>query len=195
MTGFGVQDFIRSDPHHAPMHSAVSMVAQGGLYVAAVLAVVVWLTVPRPEKVAMAVEMVVGLVAVAILVRLAGVLHTDPRPFVQDPSIHPWFSHPADNGFPSDHTAVAALTAFVVVRRRLGAGLALLAIAVLIGAARVLAHVHHVQDVVAGVAIGLLAALVGAVVWRSVRESTLVRRVTGGAVSVETASRGSDRAP
>ena len=75
------------------MHSAVSLVAQAGLYVVAVLAVVVWLTVPRAEKVAMAVEMVVGLAVLAILVRAAGAIHTDPRPFVENRSIQPWFSH------------------------------------------------------------------------------------------------------
>ena len=177
------------------MHSAVSLVAQYGLYVVAALAVVVWLTVPRPEKVAMVVEMVVGLVVVAILVRVAGVLHSDPRPFVQDPSIHPWFSHPADNGFPSDHTAVAAVTAFVVLRRRLGAGLVLLAITVLIGAARVLAHVHHVQDVVAGLVIGLVAAIAGALAWRAVGEWTLLRLRLLDRGADETASQRSDHAP
>jgi undecaprenyl-diphosphatase len=160
------------------MHSADSLVAQAGLYVLAVLAVAIWLTVPRAEKVAMAVEMVVGLVAVAILVKVAGAVHSDPRPFVENPSLRPWFSHPADNGFPSDHTAVAAMTAFVVVRRRLTAGLVLLAITVLIGAARVLAHVHHVQDVVAGLVIGLGAAAAGALAWRAVDDRTLVRRMT-----------------
>ena len=177
------------------MHSTVALVAQAGLYVVALLAVVVWLTVPRPEKVAMAVEMVVGLVAVAVLVKVAGAIHSDPRPFVQDPSIHPWFSHPADNGFPSDHTAVAALTAFVVARRRLPVGLALLSIALLIGAARVIAHVHHVQDVVAGVLIGLVAAVVGALAWRAVRGSAAARRLTGEALTPQTASRRSDPAP
>jgi undecaprenyl-diphosphatase len=158
------------------VHSVVSLVAQAGLYVVAALAVVVWLTVPRAEKVAMAVEMVVGLVAVAVLVKVAGAVHTDPRPFVQDPSLHPWFSHPADNGFPSDHTAVAAVTSFVVVRRRLVAGTCLLVITAMIGAARVLAHVHHVQDVVAGGLIGLVAAGAGALAWRALRGATPVRR-------------------
>jgi len=177
------------------MHSAVSLVAQAGLYVVALFAVVVWLTVPRPEKVAMAVEMVVGLVAVAVLVKVAGAIHTDPRPFVENPSLRPFFSHPADNGFPSDHTAVAALTAFVVLRRRVAEGVALLAIALLIGATRVLAHVHHVQDIVAGVAIGLVGAALGALVWRIVRGSAPVQRLTGEDLTRETASRGSDPAP
>jgi len=175
------------------VHSVVAFVAQAGLYVVALLAVCVWLTVPRPEKVAMVVEMLVGLVAVAVLVKLAGALHSDPRPFVQDPSVHPWFSHPADNGFPSDHTAVAAMTSFVVLRHRRIAGVLLLAITALLGAARVAAHVHHVQDVVAGAALGLVAALAGSLAWRAVRGSGPAQRAVGqGGV---TASRPVERRP
>ena len=175
------------------MHSVVAFVAQAGLYVVALLAVCVWVTVPRPEKVAMVVEMLVGLVAVAVLVKLAGALHSDPRPFVQDPSVHPWFSHPADNGFPSDHTAVAAMTSFVVLRHRRTAGVLLLAITALLGAARVAAHVHHVQDVVAGAALGLVAALAGSLAWRAVRGSGPAQRAVGqGGV---TASRPVERRP
>jgi undecaprenyl-diphosphatase len=177
------------------VHSAVSFVAQAGLYVVALLAVVVWLTVPRPEKVELAVEMVVGLVAVAILVKVAGAVHTDPRPFVADPSVHPYFSHPPDNGFPSDHTAVAALTSLVVLRRRRAAGLLLLLLSLLIGVSRVVAHVHHVQDIVAGLVIGLLGAVAGLLAWRAVRGSSPVRRAAGVQGDRETASRSVDHRP
>jgi undecaprenyl-diphosphatase len=169
------------------------MIAQLGLYAVAVLAVVVWLLVPRPEKVTMAVEMMVGLVAVAILVKLAGAVHTDPRPFVQDRTIHPWFAHPADNGFPSDHTAVGAMASVVVLRHRRTAGLVMLAITMLIAVARVVAHVHHIQDVVAGALIGLVAALAGAVVWRWVRGWSATRRLTGEPLPGSTAAEGSGR--
>jgi undecaprenyl-diphosphatase len=143
----------------------------------------------------MVVEMVVGLVAVAVLVKVAGALHSDPRPFVQDPSVHPWFSHSADDGFPSDHAAVGAVTSFVVVRRRVGLGSVMLVATALLAAARVVAHVHHVQDVVAGGVIGLVAATAGAGVWRAVREAPLVRHATGQLRPKETTSPGSDGAP
>ena len=172
------------------MHSAVSLVAQGGLLVVALLALGVWVTVPRPEKVAMAVEMVVGLVAVAILVRMAGAVHTDPRPFVQDSSLRPWFSHPADNGFPSDHTAVGTVTSLVVLRHRRTAGLVLLVLTALVAASRVIAHVHHVQDVVAGGVIGLVSAAIGVLAWRAVCSTGPVRRVAR-----ETASPGPHGSP
>jgi undecaprenyl-diphosphatase len=161
------------------VHTVVTAIAQGGLFVVAAIAVLVWLLAPRPEKVALAVEMVVGLVVVAILVKVAGAVHTDPRPFVVDPSLHPWFSHPADNGFPSDHTAVAAVTSFVVLAHRRTTGLVLLVLTVLIGAARVLAHVHHVQDIVAGGAIGLVAAVLGVAAWHAVRRTRPVQRAAG----------------
>jgi undecaprenyl-diphosphatase len=170
----------------ADVHSTVSFVAQDGLYAVAVLAVVVWLLMPRPEKVAVAVEMVVGLVAMGVLVKAAGALHTDPRPFVVDPSVHPWFSHPADNGFPSDHTALASGIALLVTTYRRWIGLALVVVSVGIGASRVAAHVHHPQDIAAGLVIGLLAALLGTLSWRAVgprvpgSRTPEVERVTAG---------------
>ena len=73
------------------------------------------------------------------------------------------------------------------------AGLVLLAITALLGAARVVAHVHHVQDVVAGAALGLVAALAGILTWRAVRGSSPARRAVGqGGV---TASRPVERRP
>jgi len=89
----------------------------------------------------------VALVIMVVLIKVAAAIYTDPRPFVVDPSIEPLFAHPADNGFPSDHTALAATVALVVMmyRRWLGAGL--LAAGIVLGAARVAAHVHHAPDI------------------------------------------------
>jgi len=172
------------------VHALDSLVARDGLYVVAAVAFVVWLLMPRSEKVAVAVEMVVGLVAVAVLVKVAGALHTDPRPFVVHPSVQPWFSHPADNGFPSDHTAVGSVTAFVVLRHRRAAGVALLVLTVMVGMARVLAHVHHVEDIVAGLLIGFVAAGAGVLAWDVVRRTSWAQRAQGADVARESASRG-----
>jgi membrane-associated phospholipid phosphatase len=43
----------------------------------------------------------------------------------------------------------------------------------------VVAHVHHVQDIVAGGLIGLVAAVLGLVVWHAVRRTTAVQRAAG----------------
>jgi len=106
---------------------------------------------------------VAGLVAAAfvgVLVTVAGALWTNPRPFVVD-GVAPLIAHPADNGFPSDHTALGFAVAGVVTwfDRRLG--VVALVLAALLGVCRVLAHVHHVPDVVGGALVGLLAAALG----------------------------------
>ena len=160
------------------MNSLIVAVAQYLPFVIVGVAAVVWLLAPRTGKVAMAVEGVAALIAVGVLIQGAAHLHTDPRPFVVNPSVRPLFAHPADNGFPSDHTALSMTVAALVwvQRRTVGAVLAVLALGV--GAARVAAHVHHVQDIVAGALIGLVAAGIGVLVW-SLVSHRLPGRLTG----------------
>jgi membrane-associated phospholipid phosphatase len=126
---------------------------------------VVWLFLPRRDKFGLAVKTIASLVFVVVLIKLGAAIYTDPRPFVVDPSVKPLFAHAADNGFPSDHTTVAATVALLVMtyRRRLGA--VLLALSILAGAARVAAHVHHVQDIIAGLLIAAVAVGVAASTW------------------------------
>jgi undecaprenyl-diphosphatase len=142
------------------VNTLVVVIAQYLLYVLVVIAGIVWLTGSRPQKAVLTAEAVLGLVVVGVGIWVAAHLHTDPRPFVHDPSSKPLFAHPADNGFPSDHSAAAGLLTALVFRYRrlLGAGVAVGA--ALIAWARVAAHVHHAQDVVAGLALGLVAGMV-----------------------------------
>jgi undecaprenyl-diphosphatase len=99
---------------------------------------------------------------VALLANQAiSLLWDRPRPFVAHPgSVHMLISHGADGGFPSDHVAAAfaIALALVVVHRRLG--IVLLVGAALLAYSRVYVGVHYPGDVVAGSAIGVLAAIV-----------------------------------
>ena len=146
----------------------IVVVAQYALFVVAAAAVVVWLMALRRDKVSLAIEVVVAMALVAVMIKVAGAIHSDPRPFVQNAALKPLFLHPADNGFPSDHTALAAVIAAVVSQYRRWIGWALALLAILIGAARVAANVHHTQDIVAGLIIGYLAAVVALVLRRQV---------------------------
>ena len=147
------------------MDTAIRLVADYALYAVGLAAVVAWLRAPRAEKAPFAVAGVVAAALVAVGVKLAGGLWTDPRPFVVDHTA-PLIAHSADNGFPSDHTALATAVAAVVLLWHRRTGAALLAVAVLLGSARMAAHVHHWPDVLAGFAIGLVCAALGSLVVR-----------------------------
>lgn len=87
-----------------------------------------------------------------------------PRPFVAHPhAVHVLVSRSADASFPSDHAAaaIAIAVAVLLLHRRLG--LVVLAVALLVGYARVYVGAHYPGDVLGGAAIGLVAALV---LWR-----------------------------
>lgn len=158
-----------------PVDQLVALIAQWLPLLVVAAAGVVGLTLPRKHQVRIALQAVVGLVLAVLLVKVAGGLHVDPRPFVVDPTVRPLFPHPADNGFPSDHTtfAVAAAATLLGVRRRTAVVLAVLG--VVGGLARVLAHVHHLQDIAGGALLGLLAAGLGGLVVPRVMEYRLLR--------------------
>ena len=127
--------------------------------------VVFWLlAVPRPDKLRAGLSAVLGLVIVLVFIKIAGSVHSDPRPFVQDPSLKPLIDHAADNGFPSDHSAAAGLMAMLVLLRHRLYGALFWIGAAIVAASRVGAHVHHAQDVIAGLLLGAAAAWLGVLV-------------------------------
>lgn len=83
------------------------------------------------------------------------------RPFVADPhGVHLFANHAADPGFPSDHaTAAFAIAVAIFLRKRAWGTFALVAATVL-SVGRVALGVHYPSDVLAGAALGSVAALV-----------------------------------
>lgn len=156
---------LRCGRHAVRVHTLITDVAEYAIYLVAAGALLVWLVIGRRNKLALAVQGAVAVIVVAILVWIAGKLHTDPRPFVVNHHLKPFFHHAPDNGFPSDHTALGAAVSFVVMWWRRIVGGLLLVVSVGMGAARVAAHVHHVQDIVAGALLGLLAATIAVLLW------------------------------
>lgn len=138
------------------MNTLIGWVADYALVVLAVAAAVSWLRSPRTDKLPYAATTVLALGLVAVMVKAAGAVWTDPRPFVVD-HVAPLISHSVDNGFPSDHTALAAAVATVVFFRHRRLGIGLLALTVVLGASRVFALVHHWPDIIGGLAIGVAA--------------------------------------
>lgn len=147
------------------MTSVTVWVAQYLLWVMVVGFAAVWVWAEdRSGKVALAAQAVVGVVLMVIFLYVAKSVHHDPRPFVDNPHIKPLFGHSRDDGFPSDHSLAAGLIAILIFLRHRLVGLLFVAAAVAIAWARVAAHVHHLQDVVAGLLLGGLAAVLASLI-------------------------------
>jgi undecaprenyl-diphosphatase len=158
------------------MDSLIAWLADYLLFVMLAVALVSWLSLEDIRgKARWAAVAVLGLAIAWLLLVTAASLHTDVRPFVQNPALRPLIKHSADNGFPSDHCLAAGLLTSVVIFRHRLIGTMLAGAAVVLAAARVAAHVHHVQDVVAGLLLGALAGWLATVLvdkapsWRSAR--------------------------
>lgn len=136
------------------MHSLVIFTAQDLLFILIAIAGIYWLRLNKVSKIRILVVGVVGSVIALLLMKLSAALFYDPRPFVTS-GVVPYFHHTADNGFPSDHTSLAAVLAatMFIVSRKMGIGLLLGA--VLVGSARVVAHVHSPVDIIGGLVIGI----------------------------------------
>jgi undecaprenyl-diphosphatase len=111
----------------------------------------------RALRAGVAAAMAVALALVVVFV--CGLVIQEARPFVHDGDTVLLVKHARDNSFPSDHTTVAAAAAMVAALAWPKAGCVFLGLTAVIGTARVFVGVHYPGDVLAGFAIGSLAAL------------------------------------
>ena len=93
-----------------------------------------------------------------LIARILGHLFYSARPFVVGNFV-PLIAHAADNGFPSDHTLIAATIAMVVLYFNRRWGVTLWIVAALIGIARVLAGVHHTSDIIGSMLIAIVSVI------------------------------------
>ncbi|MCW1908037.1 MAG: phosphatase PAP2 family protein [Candidatus Saccharibacteria bacterium] len=118
----------------------------------------VLLRLPRGELKTFITLCGMGIVAAFIMVKVAGSIYYNPRPFV-DGNFMPLFPHSSTNGFPSNHTVAAVLAALLLWRYSRNVAVGLFIAACLVGLARVLASVHHIEDIIGGIVIATFAAL------------------------------------
>lgn len=121
------------------------------------------LRVPKGERKVLLVSLLCALVIAAVLVKLAGAIHVSPRPFVLD-HIPPLFPHIANNGFPSDHTVFGSILALLLLRYNRRLAIILFVLSLMVGLARVIANVHHLQDVVAAIIIAVLTVVLATLI-------------------------------
>lgn len=141
------------------INGLIVFVAQYLFFALPLLAAIIFFRLPSGERKKYFISLAVGGICAFILAKLAGLVITDPRPFVSE-HLTPLFLHAPDNGFPSDHTTFGTALAFISFFYARKWGLVMIPIAVAIGAARVLAHVHHWSDILGGIAVGLIAATI-----------------------------------
>jgi len=94
-----------------------------------------------------------------ILIKIANYVYYNPRPFVAD-GTQALFYHSPDNGFPSEHATAGFLIGFTIFKYYKRVSYILLVLAGLVGLARVLANVHHMEDIFAGALIAAIASYV-----------------------------------
>ncbi len=132
--------------------------AQYLLFASLGAAIVFWVKLSRKEKIVYGQLIVTAGIIALIVAAIASRLYYDPRPFTQ-PGVSALIPHAVDNGFPSDHTLLAATIAFVTVLFSKKLGVFLLVNLFLIGVARVAAQVHSPIDIVGAAAIAGVAVM------------------------------------
>lgn len=96
---------------------------------------------------------------VIIIIKLIHLFFFEPRPFVSY-QILPLISHQADASFPSRHTSIMAAIAFsYTYYKSKWSPLFLLAL-LWVGISRIYAGVHYPQDILGGIAVGIITLLI-----------------------------------
>ena len=138
------------------MDAVALVIAKYFYLVALALAAVYFFLQPGRVKKAMVVCGVIIAPLTSLIAKLAGHFYYNARPFVVG-HFAPLLAHAADNGFPSDHTLLAAAIAMIVFFFDKKWSVVLFALAVVIGWSRVYAGIHHVTDIVGSIVIALIA--------------------------------------
>lgn len=141
------------------MNSLIVFVAKYFLFLSLLLVALYWLKAATSRKIEMGFRLVVGGLIALGLAKVGAQLYYSTRPFVIS-HVTPLFAHAADNGFPSDHALLASFLGFTLLGYSRNLGVALLINAVLIGAARVAAHVHHPLDILGSFVFSAVAVMV-----------------------------------
>ncbi len=145
------------------MHTLIILCASYLIW-GVVLAGFIYILQSRKRK-RIALYAVIALPLTYLVGKIAGIFWYDPRPFVSD-GITPLIQHAADNGFPSDHMLLGVAIASVVFAYNRPLGIILWILAIMVGAARVFAGVHHWTDIVGG---AVIAIIVSWATWRTLR--------------------------
>jgi undecaprenyl-diphosphatase len=149
--------------HHSWLGSLFRFVETYGTYAIGVAAVALWL-LARPggdRKWKIAASSALAAAALALLTNkvVSSAWHRD-RPYQTHHVAHIWGARKTDASFPSDHSSASFAIAVAVMLIDPLAGAFFLVLALLITVGRVVVGEHYPGDVLAGAAIGTVAAAI-----------------------------------
>ena len=107
-------------------------------------------------------------VAIGFAIGELGLKHfvARPRPFVQNPEIIPIIKLPSGYSFPSGHSCSSFAAATVIFARHKKLGIFALAVASLIVFSRLYNYVHFPTDVLCGMLLGVVCAVVTIIIFK-----------------------------
>lgn len=140
------------------MNNLIIFTAKYVVFIIPLIAFIYWLTLGKRQKVQFALYGIITLIVTFILTRIGSAAYFDPRPFA-DGTVTPLLPHAADNGFPSDHTALAASVAVATFLMNKKLGIILGLVAILVGASRVVAHVHSPIDIIGSIVFACIGGM------------------------------------
>ena len=155
-----IHDFANSTTW---LHGFMSFMAKDGVALFAITLLAAWWVGRRDNddrKVATAVWAALAAVVALLIMKPIADAAKEARPFVV---MHfaPLIKHAADYGFPSEHATGSAAIAVGLLFVSWRLGLPSLLLALLIAFSRVYVGVHFPQDVLAGLALGAVVAVIG----------------------------------
>lgn len=128
------------------------------LYIAIVAVALIYLLLQgRDTQKRMIVFAVLSLPLTYLAAKSLSFFFYDPRPFVVD-NITPLIEHAADNGFPSDHTLIAAAISAAIWPFSKKVSVSLWMIVLVVGISRVYVGVHHPIDIIGSIVIAIVLA-------------------------------------
>lgn len=133
--------------------------AQYLIFIIIILGIAYFLHRPIHEKREIVIFSLITLPIIFIISRICTGMYFNARPFV-DNQFLALIPHKANNGFPSDHTLLSSAVAMVIWNFNKKIGWFLLALALLVGLARVYVGVHHYIDIFASIAISFITIIV-----------------------------------
>lgn len=164
---------------------AHAVMAAFALWAGLLLLVIIWAIawaarrgrVEAARATAAAVLTAISAVVALGLNQVAAAAHHEARPFVTHPGVTVVLKHVADNGFPSDHAAIAGAVATGIMLFARRWGLVAVLVALLLAFARVYVGVHYPDDVIVGLALGVVTALIIVTALTPLLTRTIQRRL------------------